>query len=97
MTERSQRLKEYWKKNVTLIISLLTVWALVSFVFSILLGDVLSNVKFFGVTLSFWFAQQGSIFTFVILLFIYAWRMDRLDKEYDVEEHKVIDTKEGKS
>lgn len=94
MTERSDRSKEYWKKNITLISILLFFWALVSFGFAILLGDVLSNVKFFGVTLSFWFAQQGSIYTFVILLLIYAWRMDRLDKEYDVEEIKLTDKEE---
>lgn len=94
MSKMTNKSKEYWKKNVSLIAILLFIWALVSYGFSILLGDVLSNVKFFGVTLSFWFAQQGSIFTFVILLLIYALRMDHLDKKFNVEELQVTESKE---
>ena len=94
MSKMTNKSKEYWKKNVSLIAILLFIWALVSYGFSILLGDVLSNVKFFGVTLSFWFAQQGSIFTFVILLLIYALRMDHLDKKFNVEELQVTEGKE---
>ncbi len=94
MSKMTHKSKEYWKKNVSLIAILLFIWALVSYGFSILLGDVLSNVKFFGVTLSFWFAQQGSIFTFVILLLIYALRMDHLDKKFNVEELQVTEGKE---
>lgn len=94
MSKMINKSKEYWKKNVSLIAILLFIWALVSYGFSILLGDVLSNVKFFGVTLSFWFAQQGSIFTFVILLLIYALRMDHLDKKFNVEELQVTEGKE---
>ncbi len=94
MSKMTNKSKEYWKKNVSLIAILLFFWALVSYGFSILLGDVLSKVPFFGVTLSFWFAQQGSIFTFIILLLIYALRMDHLDKKFNVEEIKVTDIKE---
>ncbi len=94
MSKNTEKSKQYWKKNVTLIAILLSIWALVSFGFSILLADVLSKVPFFGVNLSFWFAQQGSIFTFVILLLIYAIRMDQLDKKFNVEEIKVQDNKE---
>lgn len=94
MSKKTDNLKQYWKKNVSLIAILLFIWALVSFGFGILFADILSKVPFFGVNLSFWFAQQGSIFTFVILLLIYAIRSDQLDKKYNVEEIKVQDNKE---
>lgn len=94
MSKKTDKSREYWKKNVSLITILLFVWALVSFGFGILFADILSKVPFFGVNLSFWFAQQGSIFTFIILLIIYAFRMDYLDKKFNVEEIKVTDVKE---
>jgi putative solute:sodium symporter small subunit len=85
----SERQKEYWKKNVALIRNLLIVWAGVSFVPAIFFAETLHQVQFFGVPLAFWFAQQGSIIVFVGLIFYYAWRMDKLDQEYGVEEVKV--------
>jgi putative solute:sodium symporter small subunit len=87
MNEQNDKsMKQYWKRNVALIRNLLIIWAVVSYGIVILLGDVLSNIPFFGVNLSFWFAHQGSILTFVGIVAFYAWRMDKLDKEFDVEE-----------
>ena len=81
-----KNLKEYWKKNIRTVLGLLAVWFLVSFVFGILLVDTLNTVKIGGAKLGFWFAQQGSIYVFVLLIFFYIWRMNKLDKEYDVDE-----------
>jgi putative solute:sodium symporter small subunit len=80
------KLEEYWKKNVGLIRNLLIVWALVSYVFGILLVEPLNGIRLGSLPLGFWFAQQGSIYVFVILIFYYAWRMDQLDREYHVHE-----------
>ncbi|MGP4079518.1 DUF4212 domain-containing protein [Pseudalkalibacillus sp. R45] len=91
----SHKQKEYWKKNTRLIRILLVIWALVSLVAAIILAKPLSEIQFFGVPLAFWFAQQGSIITFLILTFYYAIRMDKLDKEYDVQE--VVLTEESSS
>lgn len=83
--DESQR-REYWRTNVTLMVILLTVWALVSFVFGILLVEQLNRIVINDFPMGFWFAQQGSILTFVTLIGIYAWRMDRLDRQYGVRE-----------
>ena len=72
----------YWKKNLRYLTILLSIWFLVSFVFGILLADQLNEIQFFGFKLGFWFAQQGSIYTFVILIFVYIFLMNRLDKFY---------------
>jgi putative solute:sodium symporter small subunit len=64
----------------------LTIWFVVSFVFGILLVDVLNNYHLGGYKLGFWFAQQGSIYTFVVLIFFYAWRMNAIDRKYNVHE-----------
>ena len=81
-----ERVEAYWRANVALIRNLLLVWAAVSYGAAILLGQALAGVKFFALPLSFWFAQQGSIVVFVILIFYYAWRMNRIDAEYGFEE-----------
>lgn len=83
------RMKEYWRRNVRLIITLLIIWAAVSLVAGIILAKPLYNIHIGGLPLSFWFAQQGSIVIFIFLIFFYAWRMDRLDEEYDVHEYKM--------
>ncbi len=83
MNEEQRR--AYWRANKTLIRNLLIVWALVSIVLSILLVQPLNAIQFFGVPLGFWMAQQGSIYVFVILIFIYAIQMDRLDQKYNNE------------
>jgi putative solute:sodium symporter small subunit len=76
----------YWKKNLTYLAILLSIWFITSFGFSILLVDVLDKVRIGGFKLGFWFAQQGSIFVFVILIFVYVWLMNRLDKKFNVDE-----------
>ncbi|WP_375253974.1 DUF4212 domain-containing protein [Yoonia sp.] len=77
---------EYWKANIRIIIVSLIIWALVSFGFGILLRPMLSGIAVGGTDLGFWFAQQGSIIVFLALIFFYAWRMNKLDREYGVEE-----------
>lgn len=81
-----EKMKEYWKKNISKMILLLSIWFIVSFVFGILLVEPLNTVKLAGFPLGFWFAQQGSIYVFVILIFVYVRMMNKLDKEYDVHE-----------
>jgi len=76
----------YWRANRALIVVLLFIWALVSLGFGILLVEPLNKIRFFGVPLGFWFAQQGSIYVFVILIFVYARRMDKIDRDHDVHE-----------
>ena len=74
--------KNYWRSNLKILSILLSLWFLVSFGFGILFTDFLDNFKIGGFKLGFWFAQQGSIYFFVILIFIYVYLMNRLDKEY---------------
>ncbi|MFB2923702.1 DUF4212 domain-containing protein [Aerosakkonema funiforme] len=76
----------YWRANTALIRNLLIVWALVSIIFSILLVEPLNALRIGGVPLGFWMAQQGSIFVFVALIFIYAVQMDKLDRKHDIDE-----------
>ncbi|GGH72933.1 MAG: DUF4212 domain-containing protein [Bacteroidetes bacterium] len=81
-----EKMKEYWKKNISKMILLLSIWFIVSFVFGILLVEPLNTIQLAGFPLGFWFAQQGSIYVFVILIFVYVRMMNKLDKEYDVHE-----------
>jgi len=76
----------YWRCNLRLLASLLTIWFLVSFGCSILLVDWLDQFQALGFPLGFWIAQQGSIYVFIVLIWIYVWRMDRLDRKYEVHE-----------
>ncbi|KIC17731.1 DUF4212 domain-containing protein [Leisingera sp. ANG-Vp] len=78
--------KGYWAANVRIIIVSLVIWAVVSFGFGILLRPLLSGIQVGGSDLGFWFAQQGSILVFLGLIFFYAVRMNKLDREYGVEE-----------
>jgi putative solute:sodium symporter small subunit len=94
--ELSERQKAYWKKNTALIRNLLIIWALVSYVAAIFLANPLSGVYFFGLPLSFWFAQQGSILVFIALIFYYAIKMDRLDAEFGVQEVILTKKNDGK-
>ena len=82
----NDRQKKYWNQNLKYLTILLSIWFLVSFVFGILLVEQLNTVKFFGFKLGFWFAQQGSIYVFVILIFVYIRLMNRLDKKYNLED-----------
>lgn len=72
----------YWKENIRILIFLLSIWFLVSFGFGILLSDWLDQFQIGGFKLGFWFAQQGSIYVFIILIFIYIHLMNKLDKKY---------------
>lgn len=81
-----ERRKEYWRANLKYVGILLSVWFLVSYVFGILLVDELNQIQIGGFELGFWFAQQGSIYVFVVLIFVYVWLMNRLDKKFDVHE-----------
>ena len=76
----------YWKANLSLLTTLLVVWFVVSYGFGIVLVDVLNAIPLGGYKLGFWFAQQGSIYVFLVLIFIYAIRMGQLDKKFDVHE-----------
>lgn len=78
--------KSYWRANLKIMASLLIVWFAVSFGFGILLVDQLNTLKFGGFKLGFWFAQQGSIYVFVVLIFVYIAKMNQLDKKYNVQE-----------
>tara|TARA_Y100000813_G_C24028406_1_gene288565 strand:+ start:56 stop:307 length:252 start_codon:yes stop_codon:yes gene_type:complete len=79
--------KNYWKENISLIIKCLTIWFIVSYGCSIIFVDVLNNIRLGGYKLGFWFAQQGSIYTFVILIFYYVYEIDKIDKRYGVADH----------
>jgi putative solute:sodium symporter small subunit len=78
--------KGYWAANMRIIRISLVIWAVVSFGFGILLRPALSGIAVGGSDLGFWFAQQGSILVFLGLIFFYAWKMNKLDREYGVDE-----------
>lgn len=84
MSDRN--LKEYWRRNLKILSILLVVWFIVSFGCGILFADSLNTFKLGGFPLGFWFAQQGSIYVFVVLIFIYVRLMNKLDREFGVEE-----------
>lgn len=86
MSDNKQKMQAYWKKNLRTLLILLVVWFTVSFGFGILLVDQLNTIRLGGFKLGFWFAQQGSIYAFVVLIFVYVYRMNQLDKEFDVNE-----------
>lgn len=76
----------YWKRNVRILSILLTIWFLSSFGAAIVFVEELNQIRIGGFKLGFWFAQQGSIYIFIILIFIYVWLMNRLDKKFDLNE-----------
>ena len=78
--------KLYWKHNLKYLGILLSIWFIVSYGFGILLKDQLDSISLGGFKLGFWFAQQGSIYVFVILIFVYVWLMNRLDKKFGYDE-----------
>ncbi|GGF32905.1 DUF4212 domain-containing protein [Echinicola rosea] len=83
---QQEKMKAYWRRNVKILLSLLAVWFTVSFGCGILLVDVLNKIQLGGFKLGFWFAQQGAIYVFVILIFVYVWLLNKLDREFDVHE-----------
>jgi putative solute:sodium symporter small subunit len=84
MSEKN--LKQYWKTNVRYLTILLSIWFVVSYGCGILFADALNAFKIGGYPLGFWFAQQGAIYVFVVLIFVYVYLMNNLDKKYDVDE-----------
>lgn len=76
----------YWTANVRVILISLGIWAIVPFGFGILFRPLLQGIQIGGTDLGFWVAQQGSILVFLAIIFFYAWRMNKLDREYGVEE-----------
>ena len=85
MSEHKSR-QNYWKANLKLVTWCLVVWFVVSYLFGIILVEPLNSIKIGGYKLGFWFAQQGSIYVFIALIFFYAKRMGKLDKEHNVHE-----------
>lgn len=81
-----ERRNEYWRRNLKIIGGCLAVWAIVSYGLGILLAPALNAIQIGGYPLGFWFAQQGSIITFLVIIFFYAWRMNKLDREFEVDE-----------
>ena len=78
----------YWRANLKLMLCLLSVWALVSFCCAIVWVEALNQYRLFGFKLGFWFAQQGAIYLFVLLIFVYVWAMNRIDKRYGLDEEE---------
>jgi putative solute:sodium symporter small subunit len=84
--DEEQKRAAYWKANLRLVGLCLSIWFVVSFLFGIILVDQLNTISLGGYKLGFWFAQQGSIYVFVVLIFFYAFRMNKLDKKFDLDE-----------
>lgn len=84
MSEKNNQ--AYWRANLRLMLLLLVIWFSVSFLAGIIFVDFLNQFHLYGYKLGFWFSQQGAIYFFVLLIFVYAWRMNALDKKFGVEE-----------
>ncbi|WP_018138481.1 MULTISPECIES: DUF4212 domain-containing protein [unclassified Thioalkalivibrio] len=86
MSQEDLSRQAYWREHLRLLAICLAVWFLVSFGLGIILAAPLNAFSIGGYPLGFWFAQQGAIYTFIILIFVYAWRMNVLDRKYNVHE-----------
>ena len=84
--------RAYWRENLTIVAILLSVWFIVSLMLSVVFVDELNDIRLGGFRLGFWIAQQGSLYTFVVLIFIYVWAMNRLDRKYGLEEENKDET-----
>jgi putative solute:sodium symporter small subunit len=84
--ESSDHAQAYWKENLGIMGSLLAIWFLVSYGAGILFVEQLNTISLGGFKLGFWFSQQGAIYTFVALIFVYVWKMNALDRKYNVNE-----------
>lgn len=84
--ESKEQAEGYWKENLKIMLRLLAVWFVVSYGCGILFIDQLNEITFMGFKLGFWFAQQGAMYVFIALIFIYVKQMNALDKKYNVEE-----------
>ena len=89
-----QSAKAYWQANLALLAKLLLVWFVVSFGCGILLADWLDQFTFFGFKLGFWFAQQGAIYVFVALIFIYAWRINIIERHFGLDDDESVSKNE---
>ncbi len=76
----------YWQRNLRYLLILLSIWFVVSYGCGILFADALNHIRLGGFKLGFWFAQQGAIYVFIILIFVYVRLMNKLDKEFEVDE-----------
>ncbi len=86
MSDKQKHATAYWKENLRYLLILLSIWFLVSYGAGIIFKDALNEIKIGGFPLGFWFAQQGSIYVFVILIFVYVRLMNKLDKKYGFED-----------
>ena len=84
--EKQQNAKAYWRENIRLLVTLMSIWFLVSFGAGILFRDFLDQFMLGGFPLGFWFAQQGSIYVFIVLIFYYAWKMHRIEQLYQLDD-----------
>ena len=78
--------RAYWRANIRLLATLMTIWFAVSFGAGILFRSFLDQFMIGGFPLGFWFAQQGSIYVFIVLIFYYAWKMKRLERDFDLDD-----------
>lgn len=86
MSEKQKKATAYWRENLKYLVILLAIWFLVSYGAGIIFKDALNNISLGGFKLGFWFAQQGAIYVFVILIFVYVRLMNKLDKKYGYNE-----------
>ncbi len=86
MIDNKSEAEAYWKENLKIIMPLLVVWFVVSFGFGIIFVDVLNNIRIGGYKLGFWFAQQGSIYIFVALIYVYSRKMAKLDRKFGLDD-----------
>ena len=96
MSDQHRR-STYWRANLRYLVILLSVWFIVSYGCGILFADQLDAIRIGGFKLGFWFAQQGSIYVFIVLIFVYVALMNRLDRRHDVHEAKEGDPPESRS
>ena len=87
--------RAYWRTNLRIVGALLSIWFVVSFGLSIVFVDELNTIRMGSFRLGFWMAQQGSMYVFVILIFVYVWLMNRLDRAYDLEEKEGVSSERG--
>ncbi|MFK7980670.1 MAG: DUF4212 domain-containing protein [Saprospiraceae bacterium] len=81
-----KNLEEYWQKNLRILAGLLAIWFFVSYGCGIIFADALNGIRLGGYKLGFWFAQQGAIYFFIAIIYIYIHKMNKLDREYDVHD-----------
>ena len=86
MSDNKQNMTAYWKANVRLILGCMIVWALCSHVIAIFLRPALMGIKIFNIDIGFWFGQQGSMLTFIAIIFFFSWRMNKIDEAFGVHE-----------